>query len=497
MEHYAKPTKPPKRQATDGPVHQWSGVYVDDHILAAVEDKTGTLLRRTARASLHAIHSVFASPDALAAAGLKDPISEKKLLKGDGRWDTKKEILGYLLDGVARTIQLPQDRADALLKEVSAILKKTRVLLPRFRSIVGRLQHAARILPAAKVFFTPLYNALRGLPSHIGLSSNGEVRLALLDAAAVIRDLARRPTHVSELTQHDLHYTGYCDASAFGAGGVWFGASSELDPTVWRVQWPKDITKNVVSFNNPTGRLTNSDLEMAGVLLQTAVLEAQLGTDMAHIQTAIGCDNSPAVAWTSRMATRSESPIAFRLLKGLAMRQQTTRAAPPAVFHVAGVRNTLADVASRHIEGVPQMAATPGSMCPAAFLTHFNSAYPLPQNRCWTNVQPPSDLWSHVIATLRGQRLPLQRWMTKREPQRLPTGPIMPDHVILTPGSAGTAKPASKNISCNLPPGLELASSGMQSKLDSNLWKKPYVTWHKPLCWLGTKTHEKQAEPKT
>jgi hypothetical protein len=35
-----------------------------------------------------------------------------------------------------------------------------RVALKRFRSIVGR--HAARILPVAKAFFTPLYNALRG-----------------------------------------------------------------------------------------------------------------------------------------------------------------------------------------------------------------------------------------------------------------------------------------------------------------------------------------------
>jgi hypothetical protein len=33
----------------------------------------------------------------------KDPISAKKLHKGDGRWDTTKEILGYMLDGIACT----------------------------------------------------------------------------------------------------------------------------------------------------------------------------------------------------------------------------------------------------------------------------------------------------------------------------------------------------------------------------------------------------------
>jgi hypothetical protein len=33
--------------------------YVDDHIMAAVEDKAGKVLQRTARATLQAIQSVF------------------------------------------------------------------------------------------------------------------------------------------------------------------------------------------------------------------------------------------------------------------------------------------------------------------------------------------------------------------------------------------------------------------------------------------------------
>ena len=146
---------------------------------------------------------------------------------------------------------------------------------------MGRLQHATRILPAARGFFMPLYNALKGLPESIGLSCHGEVRHALLDVANVIRDLASRPAHVKELVQQLLNYTGYCDASAFGAGGVWFGANIALPPSVWRVQWPADITNNVISDANPDGRLTISDLEMAAVVLQEAVLEARLGTSIA------------------------------------------------------------------------------------------------------------------------------------------------------------------------------------------------------------------------
>jgi hypothetical protein len=500
METFTMPAEPARHQSSEGPAHQMSAVYVDDFLSAAVEQPSGKFLQRIARATLHAIHSVFQPPAMTGTPGAKDPISEKKLAQGDARWDTDKEILGYWLNGIHRTVQLPLSRADDLLKEVRAVLKKQRIPLKRFRSLVGRLQHAARILPSAKAFFTPLNNALRGLPPFIGLGRHGEVRTALLDIAYVIRNLASRPTHVNELVQADEpDYIGYCDASGFGAGGVWFGGRETMEPIVWRVQWPKDITEALVSDSNPHGTITNSDLEMAGVLLQEAVLEAELGSTMVGKHFVIGSDNSPAVAWTARMASRSASPIAFRLLRGLAMRQRLTRSAPPAVYHVAGVVNTLADVASRPVPGVAAhfhlMETSPNAMCPQTFLTIFNAHYPLPQNKPWRNVQPSSALWSNVILTLRGQRLALPQWMGTLEKQHGPTGPDMPNNAESTHGCATWTKHSNKHISLPLPPGFVLESSGAQSKLDSSLWKKPSVTWRKPSFWLGTPTRDAPTEP--
>jgi hypothetical protein len=316
-----------------------------------------------------------------------------------------------------------------------------------------------------------------------------------------MRELASRPTHVNELVQKELDYIGYCDASAFGAGGVWFGGNKTLRPIVWRIQWPADVTKSVVSATNPTGQITNSDLEMAGVLLQEAVLETAIGKAMVGAQIAIGCDNSPAVAWTTRMATRSETPISFRLLRGLAMRQRQTWSAPPAVFHVAGIQNTLADVASRPLAGVAShfhlLETLPSAMCPQTFLTIFDSSYPLPQQRRWHNVQPPSDLWSNAISTLRGQRLGLLQWTTKPVPPPGKTGLRMPASARLIPGSDTNLNSPNKPISLPLPHGFELGSSGMQSRLDTRLWKKPSITWPKLSFWLGTMTPDGPTEPKS
>jgi hypothetical protein len=116
---------------------------------------------QTARATLHAIHSVFPPPTSTDTPGTKDPISEKKLTKGGTRWATTKEILGYELDGILHTIKLPDQKAEALLKELKKVLRKHQVPLKRFWSLAGWLQHAARILSAAKAFFA--YSSQRGL----------------------------------------------------------------------------------------------------------------------------------------------------------------------------------------------------------------------------------------------------------------------------------------------------------------------------------------------
>lgn len=499
LESWVKPEIEPRRQTTGakGVCYQMGAVYVDDFVQAVVQDRQGELLETVARASLHAIHSIFPPPSASGHPGAKDPISEKKLAKGDARWSPTKEILGYELDGRRRTVKLPQAKSEALLKETRKILKnKKRVPLKSFRSLAGRLQHAARILPAAKSFFTPMNEALRGLPAFIGIARNGEVRKALLDAVVLIADLARRPTHVRELVRAgEFAYVGFCDASAFGAGGVWFSGSRSLPPTVWRVEFPPDITREVVSDANPNGRLTNSDLEMAGVLLHYLALE-QVAGSLRHVQVAIGSDNTPAVAWTTKMATRASSPVAYHLLRGLALRQRYTRAAPPEIFHVAGKTNTLADVASREVKinGIP----LPNSAEPNVFLTYFNSKFPLPQSSSWNIVTLDSEMRSNVILTLRGTRLGLQRWTTKSDGSHGHIGPATQRwSPKLTPTLEGLPGKNRSMLCLPLPPGFELESSERVGKLDHSLWRKPCVTWRKPSVWWDTGTLDDQVELKS
>jgi hypothetical protein len=172
---------------------------------------------------------------------------------------------------------------------------------------------------------SPIDAALRGTHRHIRVRTNTPLRDALLDFSTIVKVLGTQPTHCSELVVHDPGYIGYCDASKLGAGGVWLAGTRALSPMVWRVEWPADIQQNVVSFDNPNGTITNSDSEMAGMLIHYLVLEHLVS--LKHVHVAAWCDNTPAVSWTNKLSS-SRAAIAGRLTCALVLRIHANEASP-------------------------------------------------------------------------------------------------------------------------------------------------------------------------
>ena len=82
-----------------------------------------------------------------------------------------------------------------------------------------------------------------------------------------------RPSHVNELVGKPISDVGNMDASKIDGGGVSTSADGNYTPTVWRLEWLLEIGKRVVSDRNLNGSITNSDLEMATILIQWLVLE--------------------------------------------------------------------------------------------------------------------------------------------------------------------------------------------------------------------------------
>jgi hypothetical protein len=100
-------------------------------------------------------------------------------------------------------------------------------------------------------------------------------------------------------------------------GGVWFPATSSLatrppadstaessvarGPILWRARYPNEIAKNLVSFKNPKGTTTNSDLELAAGLIQVDI--AAHNYDICEHTITSGSDNTPTVSWQTKGST--------------------------------------------------------------------------------------------------------------------------------------------------------------------------------------------------
>ena len=182
-------------------------------------------------------------------------------------------------------------------------------------------------------------------PKRVFWNRCPEVRTALSHWVALIRAAAKEPTHVRELVPGEPSCKGTMDAAgAWGAGGVWVPGTKGLAPVVWRVKWPKEVIDRVVTWDNPDGDITNSDLEMAAELLDFLVLEACVTLRLEHV--GVCSDNNATVAWQRRGASK-RSAVANRLLRALAIRQRVNRASPLVTRHLAGVRNHLGDIPSR------------------------------------------------------------------------------------------------------------------------------------------------------
>jgi len=383
-------------------------VYVDDFCYAATQSRDGTHIPTIRRAAIHGIEAVFPPPAITNHKDGKEPISASKLLKGDGNFESKKDMIGFSFDGIKRTVHLPPKKAAAYIRETHRLLRRKSVPLKILQGVVGKLRHASIIVPAARGFFTPINAAMKGSPKQIILGAKSEVRAALEDLCTLLRILASRPTHVKELVPDMPQYVGYHDAAADGAGGVWFSLIDNMSPTVWRVGFPQDITSEVVSDDNPNGRLTNSDLELAAEVMAVAVA-LSVAPKVKHVPLGTLCDNTPTVSWIEKMASKAKGPTAGRLLRGLAVMLHGNKAGRLTTVHVPGVDNVMADVASRPAKAQKMFRAeTP--LSDTDFRSSFDIAFPLPDNQAWTLAEVPQWMKLCVFETLRGKRLALQRW---------------------------------------------------------------------------------------
>jgi hypothetical protein len=104
-------------------------------------------------------------------------------------------------------------------------------------------------------------------------------------------------------------------------------------------------------FENPTGKITNLDLESAGLLLLWLAMEGVCGP-LLEKQIELFGDNSPSIGWVARLASK-RSLVAKNLVQALALCLKIKRACPLTPIHFEGKQNAISNVPSRSFGGNP------------------------------------------------------------------------------------------------------------------------------------------------
>ncbi|KAL7545250.1 hypothetical protein ACHAWF_013086 [Thalassiosira exigua] len=436
-------------------------VYVDDFMSLAIATSKEQL-RHVSTAIMKGIHDVWEESDTEAG----DTISVKKIRKGEGHWALQKELLGFDFDGSPgeHTIWLAEKKREALLLVlhdwIRGAAKRKGVPFKDFESVVQKIRHAFTSLPAGKGLLTPLNDMVTLAPATVFLHKNEALLTAVRDCRTLIKETMVSPTKCSQLVQGWPDYIGIKDASGHGVGGVVVGEGSDCVPTVFRLAWPPDIQKEIVSQKNPDGKLTNSDLEMAGLLLLFLVMES-VCKDLRPKHVALFSDNTPTVSWVRRMAVR-RSKVAAQLVRALALRMAQAQCSPLTPLHVAGKQNDIADIPSRSFGSEPKWFCETDD----DLRTLFNNDFPLPQQNSWTVFRVSPEISTRVISVLRMRLTSLAEWR-RLKPIGTHTGAIGATMSGLWESTLGCKAPPTTTASApsrDSPPEHEPGSTASDAK---------------------------------
>ena len=114
-------------------------------------------------------------------------------------------------------------------------------------------------------------------------------------------------------------FLGWVDTSGEGVEGGWLPGKCALEPTIFRLEWPKKLRARLITPTNSGGGLDIKDIEIAGKLLAWLVLGGIVGTkNLRYKHFCLFSNNTAALSWTQRGAAKNYA-TAGRLLRVLAL----------------------------------------------------------------------------------------------------------------------------------------------------------------------------------
>ena len=225
----------------------------------------------------------------------REPIPRRPILSipkliAEGNPAEVQIVLGWQVDTRRLVVSLPHDKFEAWTGELRLMRSKPRVGCKELEQLLGRLNHAAYVMPIARHFLGRLRDAVgpttgkraRGSTTVINAATRSDLKLweALLKQA-------RRGISMNLLVTRQPDKICWSDACPLGIGGY------NLNGRAWRIRIPE--TSPVRGHSG-----VNNLLEFIGMVVNVWVSCLEADSDQACIL-AIG-DNTSAIGWLHHTA---------------------------------------------------------------------------------------------------------------------------------------------------------------------------------------------------
>ncbi len=176
-------------------------VYVHD-FMSIVIPTSQEHLEHVATAIMTGIHDVFPAD----IIDSNNPISEKKLLKGEGQYSLFKTLLGFHFDGKRKTMWLEEEKRAKLLTILHSWLRvgslNRGILFGEFESVIAKVRHAFTALPGGRGLLSPCNRLLKKRPPVVYFHRNASLYVAKRAAPRAAANLWRGGPILSGWSMH-------------------------------------------------------------------------------------------------------------------------------------------------------------------------------------------------------------------------------------------------------------------------------------------------------
>ena len=413
------------------------------------------------------------------------PIFGPDKTEAEGRPSEVMIILGWGLDTRRLIMYLPEDKFAVWMNDLKELSQPDRsITTADLESLIGRLNHATRIIPLSRHFLNELRQRLKRHKARnwrgIRLSRQERLDLKLWEHFLKVGKegislnliIDRMPTRMA-----------WSDSCPVGIGGYTLGGRA------WRIMIPKE-------FPFWGDDIANNLLEFLGLYVSVELMIQESEDEDFPCLLALG-DNTSAIAWVMKTSKVKTDSVYYEATKMVARRlaQRCIEANVKLdTQHISGVHNDVSDLLSYHADwrGEDKINDLTGDDPDNETLTerfHSHLAHLIPQT--FQISQLPEEVESFVFATL--QTFSKSYIRNKKAATRTKTGPggggpsTSKDWESLTPTSMrfqDGPKPESPRPSLSSSVSVDsttqatfLASVREQWWLQAS--QKPLASWHR------------------